>query len=469
MRLRAGWGLAVFVVTFAIYLVSQNTVWATDHATSLIQLDYSLWHNHSIVLGKQGVFFPNTVDDFVRNGYFYSGLAPGTAFLALPFAGAGFALAGVYTIFTPVMQLSEAFVAIMAAISAYLVYRISLRYFRKSTAVFLGFAFALSTNAWPLGTFFFQHDVSAALVLLTALLALKSSSSEHRGSLLALCCGLAAGAAFTVDYVNAILLPIMGGFLYVSPKGTWKRSAKAVGVFLIGVLPGLATIGAYNYLAFGNPFLTTEQAYSGTPTFLSGFGTPIYFGLPLDLISPARGLFLFAPIAILGVVGYSKALHSPGLKPQFLLLLAVFLGLLLPYSMWFPADGGIAYGPRFIIPAIAFLVIPCGFVLDGAERWSRRLAFVLFGAGVLINAMGALSSPIAPYDGPWVSPFVAYALPQFLAGTVDAFWARWSLAYVYGLDGVVLAAAVILPLALYWLAHRRESDRRTDIVNTSRP
>ena len=464
MRLRLGWGTPVFALTLAIYLFSQNSVWATDHATSFIQLDYSLWYNHSIALGKLGAFIPDTVDDFVHDGYFYSGLAPGTAFLGLPFVGAGFTLAGGYTVFQPVMQLSEAFVALMASLAAYLVYCISLRYFRKSTALFLGFAFALSSNSWALGTFYFQHDVSAALVLLTTLFALKSVSAGRRGALLALCCGLVTGTAFTVDYVNAILLPILGVYLLIYSEGTWKQSAKVTGAFILGAIPGLAAIGAYNYLAFGNPFLMSEQAFSNAASFLSGFGTPIYFGLPLDLISPARGLFLFAPMAVLGVVGYVRALRSPVLKPQFILLLAVFLGLLLPYSMWSPPDGGISFGPRFIIPAIALLIVPCGLILDGGGRWWRRLAFLLFGAGVVVNAMGALSSPIAPYDGPLVSPFVTYALPQFFAGTVDTFWAHWSTAYVYGLEGLVLTAAIALPLALFLLAQRREAAPSNDVA-----
>src|ERR1039457_7103964 len=85
-------GLLIFLSAFLVYLLTVNSVWATDHATSFLQLDWAIWTHHSFVLGSASTFQPNTVDDFVFNGNYYSALAPGTAILALPFAGAGFML-----------------------------------------------------------------------------------------------------------------------------------------------------------------------------------------------------------------------------------------------------------------------------------------------------------------------------------------------------------------------------------------
>ena len=98
-RRRISAGLMIFLSAFLFYLLTLNSVWATDHATSFLQLDWSIWTQHTFVLGSGTGFQPNTVDDFLFNGNYYSALAPGTAILALPFAGVGFMLDGHFTVF----------------------------------------------------------------------------------------------------------------------------------------------------------------------------------------------------------------------------------------------------------------------------------------------------------------------------------------------------------------------------------
>ena len=158
----------MFLFVFVVFEVSVNAVWATDHATSLTQLDYALLSNHSVVLGHASSVPPWTVDNFRYGGQNYSALAPGTALLALPFMAVGFALAGGYTAYGPALVWSGTFVAVTGAVSAYLMYKIAGMYFRRSTSVLLGLTFAFSTICWPFATYFFQSDVSAMLVLAAA-------------------------------------------------------------------------------------------------------------------------------------------------------------------------------------------------------------------------------------------------------------------------------------------------------------
>ena len=80
-------GAAIFLLVFLVYLLTLNSVWATDHATSFLQLDWAILAHHTFVLGTSSTFKPNSVDDFMFSGNYYSALAPGTAILALPFVG----------------------------------------------------------------------------------------------------------------------------------------------------------------------------------------------------------------------------------------------------------------------------------------------------------------------------------------------------------------------------------------------
>ena len=125
---RRGTGLVIFLWALLIYACSLNVIWAADHPTSLLQLAYALWANHSPVLVRTGPGFPGTVDDFFYNGNFYSALAPGVAVLAQPFVAFGFVLDGGFNLFGSAMLLSELFVAVCNAIAAYLVFRLASMY-----------------------------------------------------------------------------------------------------------------------------------------------------------------------------------------------------------------------------------------------------------------------------------------------------------------------------------------------------
>ena len=45
-------GAAIFLSAFLIYLLTLNSVWATDHTTSFLQLDWAIWVHHSFVVGS---------------------------------------------------------------------------------------------------------------------------------------------------------------------------------------------------------------------------------------------------------------------------------------------------------------------------------------------------------------------------------------------------------------------------------
>jgi hypothetical protein len=399
---------------------------------------------------------PWTVDDFVYKGENYSALAPGTPFLALPFLGVAFTIYGGYTSWGPSLPMSETFVALMGAGAACLLYLIGRMFFRRSTSAFLALVFAFSTICWPFATYFFQSDVSAFFVLLTAYFALRASRAPESGTAASLVSGLAAGVAFSVDYVNAVLLPFIIVFLLVSKRNSKASMARSVCAFVIGALPGLAAIGAYNYAIFGNPFTTTEQYFNGQTSVFASFTNPIFSGLELDLFSFSRGLFAYSPILALGVMGYLDAFRGRGNRRETLLLLGVFLCILLPYAAWYQPDGGVGFGPRFLVAAIPFLLLPAGYVLEstgGKALWCVYAAFV---AGVIVNGLGALVSAIPPQTPSNVSPLTNTILPRLAVGNLNVWWIGYVGTYWPLATAAVISAAAAIPLGWYEIARRRE-------------
>jgi hypothetical protein len=460
-------GLLVFVVALLAFELSVNSVWATDHPTSFIQLDYALWHDHSFALTSATKVPPWSVDDFVYRGQNYSALAPGTAFLALPFTGLGFSLAGGYTAYGDVLLLSEVFVALTGALAAYVLFKLASLYFQRSTSLFLGFAFAFSTILWPFATYYFQSDPSALLVLLTAFFGVKAVRAEGGGAGLALLSGVSAGVAFTVDTVNGVLLPIMVAFILLGKKGK-GGSLRSVVSYLLGALPGLAAIGYYDYTIFGNPLVGTEQSYLHVSSVLGSFTTSPFFGLALDTVSLSRGLLIFAPVLVLGIIGYIDALRGRKARLEMLLYLAIFFGILIPYSMWYEPDGGLSYGPRFLVAAIPFLLLPAGYIVDRAKGWTRGLVYGVYLVGVVMNGMAAVVSaiPAIPVGAKEFafSPFASVILPQFLQGGLDTSWGFGS-AYALTLGTLLIVAfGVVIPTAAMELSrrHERMGSRRPD-------
>jgi hypothetical protein len=466
----------LFISTVVVYTLCLNLLWSSDHPTSFLELAWALWHNHSIALARvnqsisclaggsnpiqYGSSVYCTIDDFQYNGYYYSALAPGTAFLMLPFAALGFLLDKTFSLYGAALVYSEFFIALTNAIATVLVYKICKLYFRETTSVFVALAYAFSTISWPFATFVFQSDPSTAFDLLAAFFALRMTRSNKTSLKQVVFCGLALATAITIDYVNAILIPIFLFYLLFSiRKETVQLVAKDLTGFILAALASFGVIGVYNYFSFGNPFLTSEGLYLGGGLF-SSFSEPLDWGLLLNLFTPYRGLFFYSPILILGVIGFYKMLRSNVYDKDGIFLLAMFFGILFPYSKWYVLDAGLSYGPRFIIPAIPFLLIPLGFVIDERkQRKSRIVAYALYAIGAVTNGIAALTSALAGTETSWLrSPFLDSAFPMFVNGSFDSWLLiSYSQEYWWLIGLVFLGVALVMPVISYRRLGRNES------------
>jgi hypothetical protein len=453
-------GLLIFLSAFIIYSLSLNSVWATDHTTSFLQLDWAILVHHSFVVGSGGSFHPNTVDDFEFGGNYYSALAPGTAILALPFVGVGFLLDGHFTVFGYALILSELFVAIINSIAAYLVYAVGRFFFSKKTSAFLAFAYAFATISWPFATYFFQSDVSAMFDLLAVYFIIRVTGSDDRKLRDAVLAGIAVAGALTTDYVNVIFIPIIMGYLLLSLRRKGHLARLSLG-FLLASLVGILLIGLYNETIFGTAFHTTEQVYLNSSTPFGEFSYPIFEGVYLNLISPLRGLLVFSIFLILGIFGYVDMLKQKKYRVEALFLFACFLGVFLPYSAWYDPTGGAAFGPRFLISAIPFLLLPAGLVIETGSRRMRATAFILYAVGVVINGMAGITSALAPTQNYGTFPFLSSTLPSFLSGGIDVWWLSYVHSY-WPIPAVLLIAlALVLPLISNRLLSGRDAQTGT--------
>jgi hypothetical protein len=440
-------GLVIFSSALLLFTLSLNGVWAADHPVSLLELSYSIWAHHSIILGRAGQFNPGSVDTFVYNGNYYSALDPGTSFLALPFVGIGFVLDGGFSAFGHAMLASEFFVAFCNAIAAYLMFKLASLYFSRRTAAFLAFAYAFATIGWPFVTFFFESDVAAMLDLLAVYLAIRMARTGSSSLKMAIPCGAALGATLTVDYINAVLVPVVSIFLLYSFRRRLAYFAEGLWAVIVFAAAGVVLIAQYNEAAFGDPFLSTEQAYQHVPSLFARFSYPILDGLYINLLSPLRGIFIYCPVLMLGLVGfYCFFFEGRKLTSEGFLLAACFVAVLVPYSMWFSVTGGEGFGQRFLIPVIPFLLLPAGFVIESRVRSLTIATYLFYVVGVVFNGIAAITTTI-PQPGPVSSfPFLTVVVPNFLGDALDAWWWRQSGSFWWEPVVLIVAAAALMPL-----------------------
>jgi hypothetical protein len=118
---------------------------------------------------------------------------------------------------------------------------------------------------------------------------------------------------------------------------------------------------ALNLYRFGS---AGEFGYGSEP--VNGFTTPIVDGIGYLLLSPGKGLFVFAAPAIVGLVAL------PWLARRYFMEAAVIAGVflieLLYFARWWAWHGDWSWGPRYLVVTLPFVML--GWV-PLLARWPR--------------------------------------------------------------------------------------------------
>lgn len=237
------------------------------------------------------------------------------------------------------------FNGLVSALGVALFFRVASRFASgKLAPATIAILYALGTPIWPYAGTFFSEPL-ATLLLLAAFdrIGLPDGRDGARDLILG---GLLAGLAVWA-HITAILFAPFFLTLASWHRGTFSPArALAFGGGLLVMLGGL---GAYHGYHFGDPFETGRGSDYAT------FVTP-WRGLYGLLLSPGKGLFVHLPIALLALWAsrdfYRR--HRP---------VAIVLGLALLGRVLFIASrsdwhGGFSPGPRLLVQAIPFLLLP---------------------------------------------------------------------------------------------------------------
>jgi hypothetical protein len=261
---------------------------------------------------------------------------------------------------------------------------------------------ALATPLFAYSAWFFSEPLVAALLLAAALVLFTGEGAVPSSSKLAALAGIFLGVALWVRPSHLIAAPVFFVALLIR-----DRKKALVAAFTLAVVVGIFG-GAYlvrNQIYFGNAFEFGYPDVAEGGRHLNTFRTPLVTGLFGFLFSPGKSVFLFAPPIVLAIAGLRRLWErDAGLAVVATGLPLIYLLFFARYTQW---EGGYCIGPRYLVPALVVLCLGLGPVLAEAGPRVRKLAVLLFAAGMFVQVISISTSFLEDqatgryYDAQW--------------------------------------------------------------------
>jgi hypothetical protein len=381
--------LALFLFLFSVYLLTYSPRFHSSDGLAVFATTESLarrgeWDADQIRwmgLG-QGIFG--------LDGHLYIRKGVGMSLLALPLAWLGL----IIPIWGPATAALLLNAIVTAATGALLLQYLQALGYDGWIALAAGLTFGLATLAWPYAKTFFSDPLAGLCLLAAALALLRFRQTGRTAS--TFWAGLALSLAVAARYANAVMIPFYGLLLIRYQISNRKYQIANIKSQIPNLLstswrawlafgaPLAATavaIAYYNLARYGNPFNTgylPEESFSGV----------WWQGLAGLLVSPGRGLFLYAPVLLFAWAAAPTFFRRH--RTEAVLAGAIILTYLLLYGKWFMWHGGYAWGPRFMLPTLPFFVMTIAPAMEWAREsaWWRRGFLALAGLSGLIQILG---------------------------------------------------------------------------------
>ncbi len=399
------------LVAVAVTLTATNRMTDSDAMGTLLASE-SLVQGHWLALDH----YPDLVKSVLgarvetNDGRLYYFFPIGTSLLIAPVV-AVLGLLGIEMVPND-DKVQVALAAVAAAAIVLLSYALARRFVGAWSALLLAAAFWFGTSFASTGaTALWSHDFGAVLSLATLLLLVKALQSRARSWVL--WSGVLAAVAWIIR--PQLLILTLGIVLLLALR--WRRGLPAF------IVPWAAV--AASFAVFSKATMGTWLPAYYLPQRLEGGA--FWEALAGTMISPGRGMLVFTPLLLIGLLLWanwpSRTWDERGLALRGFGWFALQWVAVARFPHWW---GGWGYGPRLLMDALP------GLLLGTAVLWPRTLrtavakvtvaGFILLAAGsVWIHTVQGLYNPYTRlwYIQPSIdeSPDIVWdwTYPQFMA------------------------------------------------------
>ncbi len=351
--------VGIFFLALAIYTLTYVGAFKSNDERALFSGADSFWKRGEFTVNQIYWDYTNVGMDTNR-GDMVPNYEPAQMVTVLPFYAWGRALGAA----VQGVMFFGVFIAAAAAALLYLCV-LALGYTRR-VSLLTALIFAFATMMWPYSrTFFREPPTTLAYLLATyALLRYRCEQQRLRWPALA---GAALGLALTTKQISVALIPTLLILAFVAererPRGPdlWRQRGRATLAALLPLalflllqrLYALATLSGVEVFARDLiEYTTNPQLSQSVPMRM----LRAFVGLS---ISPYKGLFWYAPVLLLGLIGFFPFVRRQQRRylwegVAFLLLIGIhFLG----YSRYNYWSGGVAWGSRYMLPLTPFFLL----------------------------------------------------------------------------------------------------------------
>lgn len=419
----------------------------------------------------------NTADIISLGGHYYSVKAPGGSFTGI--------IQWIFwsALLSPLRANHEALywalatwlttlfaTSLIVAISCVVMYRLILVLGgTQGRALLCALLMPFATIVFPYATEMTGEPIAGACALIAFYLLASQGDNDDMGRMML--AGMLAGWAVLCDFPALLISAALA--VYALWRLRWSRRFLD---FAIGAVAIALILLAYNKSAFGHPFFLSYEAYklAGNTQFpeqavgFVGLKYPRPDILYKILLDPQRGLFYCNPVLLLSVPAFVYMARRKNLRAGAAVAAFAALSMILFNASFGESivswGGGTATGPRQIVAAIPFMVIPLAFL---PSRWNWPIA-ILGSLSAAAMVMATAVEPHFPYEYP--NPLRDFALQGYLRGNFaydrDNFFSgpaivdqstAFNLGKLAGLPGPFQ----LWPLALLWLWGAMSLLRRT--------
>jgi len=260
---------------------------------------------------------------------------------------------------------------IFGALSVLIFYRILGFYTNvEKYKILLVLVYGLGSLVFPLSLVFYRSAILMFFTLFSFYFLKKGGNSSRF-----LYSGIFLGFSISIEYsalIVGILLTIIS-FKYSVKRSKW---------FLVGIILGLLPLFLYNFVVFKNPF-DISLKYLDINVWPDPYGTKAYIIFEPDIsvflkviwslpFGTYRGLFFYYPIFLFSLIGFYYFWKK--YKLESLIFLSIFIGLLIANSFLFEWWGGGIFGPRYLIIALPFLLIPLIILFE--NKWNKTFLLI---------------------------------------------------------------------------------------------